>query len=67
MSWSDPRCNKMIPDDFRKKSDSQSFPASLEKWLEELVSKSNTIQTQEDILVSGVIAGQYPVKLCVFL
>ena len=33
-------------------------------WLEELVSKSNTIQTQEDISVSGKIAGNIMVKLC---
>ena len=36
-------------------------------WLEELASESNTIQAQEDISVSGVIAGKYPVKLCVLL
>ena len=36
-------------------------------WLEELASESNTIQAQEDISVSGVIAGKYPVKLCVVL
>ena len=34
------------------------------KWLEELVSKSNTIQAQEDISVSGKIAGNIMVKLC---
>ena len=33
-------------------------------WLEELVSKSNIIQTQEDIVVSGKIAGQDLGKLC---
>ena len=36
-------------------------------WLEELVSKSNTIQTQEDISVSGKIAGNIRVKLCIYL
>ena len=32
-------------------------------WLEELASESNTIQAQEDISVSGKIAGTYQVKL----
>ena len=36
-------------------------------WLEELVSKSNTIQTQEDISVSGKIAGNIKAKLCIYL
>ena len=36
-------------------------------WLEELVSKSNTIQTQEDISVAGKIAGNTKPKLCVYL
>ena len=36
-----------------------------EKWLEELVSESNTIQAQEDIAQPGKIAGQYLRKLCV--
>ena len=36
-------------------------------WLEELVSKSNTIQAQEDISVSGKIAGNMRPKLCIFL
>ena len=36
-------------------------------WLEELVSKSNTIQTQEDITQPGKIAGNIRPKLCVFL
>ena len=35
-------------------------------WLEELVSKSNTIQTQEDISVSGKIAGNTRPKLCIW-
>ena len=34
-------------------------------WLEELVSKSNTIQAQEDIAVSGKIAGNIKPKLYV--
>ena len=33
-------------------------------WLEELASESNTIQAQEDISVSGKIAGNIMVKLC---
>ena len=36
-------------------------------WLEELVSESNTIQTQEDISVSGKIAGNTKPKLCIYL
>ena len=36
-------------------------------WLEELASESNTIQAQEDISWSGMIAGNYQVKLCIFL
>ena len=36
-------------------------------WLEELVSESNTIQTQEDISVSGKIAGNIRPKLCIYL
>ena len=32
-------------------------------WLEELASESNTIQAQEDISWSGMIAGKYQVKL----
>ena len=32
-------------------------------WLEELASESNTIQAQEDINVSGTIAGNMKVKL----
>ena len=36
-------------------------------WLEELVSKSNTIQTQEDISVAGKIAGNIEAKLCIYL
>ena len=36
-------------------------------WLEELVSESNTIQTQEDISVSGKIAGNIKPKLCMIL
>ena len=35
-------------------------------WLEEFVSNSNTIQTQEDISVPGKIAGNNRQKLCVF-
>ena len=36
-------------------------------WLEELASESNTIQAQEDISVSGKIAGNMRPKLCVNL
>ena len=36
-------------------------------WLEELASESNTIQAQEDITQPGKIAGQYQVKLYMFL
>ena len=36
-------------------------------WLEELASESNTIQAQEDISVSGKIAGNIKVKLYVRL
>ena len=37
-------------------------------WLEELASESNTIQAQlEDISQPGKIAGQYQVKLYMFL
>ena len=36
-------------------------------WLEELASESNTIQAQEDISVSGKIAGNMRPKLYVFL
>ena len=36
-------------------------------WLEELASESNTIQAQEDISVSGKIAGNIKVKLYVIL
>ena len=36
-------------------------------WLEELVSKSNTIQTQEDISVAGKIAGNIQAKLYINL
>ena len=36
------------------------------KWFEEFVSKSNIIQTQEDISVSGKIAGNIQQKLCDF-
>ena len=38
-----------------------------EKWLEELASESNTIQAQEDISVSGKIAGNITVKLYMIL
>ena len=34
-------------------------------WLEELASESNTIQAQEDITVSGKIAGNIRPKLCI--
>ena len=34
-----------------------------QKWLEELASKRNTIQTQEDIIEPGKTAGQNPTKL----
>ena len=37
------------------------------KWLEELGSESYTMQAQEDISVSGEIAGNIKVKLCVRL
>ena len=36
-------------------------------WLEELASESNTIQAQEDISVSGKIAGQYQANIYVIL
>ena len=36
-------------------------------WLEELASESNTIQAQEDIFVSGKIAGNTRPKLCTFV
>ena len=36
-------------------------------WLEELVSESNIIQTQEDISVSGKIAGNTKPKFCIYL
>ena len=42
-------------------------PFSWAMWLEELASESNTIQAQEDITQPGKIAGQYPVKLYMFL
>ena len=34
------------------------------KWLDELVSESNTIQAQEDITQAGLKAGQDQRKLC---
>ena len=34
-------------------------------WLEELASESNTIQAQEDISVSGKIAGNIRPRVCV--
>ena len=36
-------------------------------WLEELASESNTIQAQEDISWSGMIAGKYQAKLYILL
>ena len=48
-------------------ADAQCCKIETEKWLEELVSNSNTIQAQEDIVVSGKIAGPDPRKLCIHL
>ena len=47
-------------------ADAQSCKIRIQKWLEELVSQSNTIQAQEDIVVSGKIAGKDQRKLCIF-
>ena len=48
-------------------ADAQCGKIRIQKWLEELVSQSNTIQAQEDITQLGKIAGQDPAKLCVFV
>ena len=48
-------------------ADAQCCKIRIMKWLEELVSQSNTIQAQEDRPVSGKIAGQDQGKLCVYL
>ena len=46
------------------RADAQCCKIRIQKWLEELVSQSNTIQAQEDISVPGKIAGPDPRKLC---
>ena len=48
-------------------ADAQCCKIRIQKWLEELVSQSNTIQAQEDISLAGKIAGQDQGKLCVYL
>ena len=45
-------------------ADAQCCKIRIQKWFEEFVSQSNTIQAQEDISVSGKIAGQDQGKLC---
>ena len=49
------------------RADAQCCKIDILKWLEELVSQSNTIQAQEDISVSGKIAGKDQGKLCMHL
>ena len=46
------------------RADAQCCKIDILKWLEEFVSQSNTIQTQEDISVAGKIAGNIKTKLC---
>ena len=48
------------------RADAQCCKIDILKWLEELVSQSNTIQAQEDISVSGKIAGNTGEKLSIF-
>ena len=48
-------------------ADAQCCKIRIPKWLEELASESNTIQAQEDISVSGKIAGKDQGKLCIYL
>ena len=48
------------------RADAQCCKIEIRKRLEELVSQSNTIQAQEDISVSGKIAGKDQRKLCIY-